>query len=144
MSLLEENLIFLREWLSTGGCFCAKVGSIVSTSPWRSRTSSGTDPRRPCSCCLPSLWVHMCFSLVDYTLFPWYPSFPLALNSFYLFFSRVPWTLSWDLMKRACLGLSIPRSHTLYIVWIWDSIFSHLLWEGASLMVAKQGTDVWV
>lgn len=33
-------------------------------------------------------------------------------------------------------------SHSLHIVWLWVCISSHLLKEVASLMMAKQGSDL--
>ena len=45
-------------------------------------------------------------------------------------------------MEMCCLGLSVPKSHSLHVVWLWVCIHFHLLQEEASLVWAEQGTDL--
>lgn len=46
-----------------------------------------------------------------------------------------------DLMEISFIGLSLPRSLTQYIFWLWISV---LLPSAASLMRAEQDMDLWV
>ena len=45
-----------------------------------------------------------------------------------------------DLMEISLVGLNVPRPLTLHNVWLQVSLYSHLLQEKVSLMIAEQGT----
>lgn len=87
----------------------------------------------------------MCTSHVDLEAsFPWCPPSSLALTL--LLPPLLQGSLNaegMDLMVASHLGLSVPRSLTLYSVCLWVSyVYSPLLQEEEALMMTERGADL--
>lgn len=112
-----------------------------------SRTPSGADVCRSCECCL-SLWVPMCVDSywLSASCFFGFPHFPWFFShTFCLLFHRVSGALKGRIWWRCLIRAECPRTSCSWqIVCLWVPVCSHLLKEEASLMVAEQGTDLWV